>query len=191
MKKFLALLMALMLLFGVSLAENTEDAEDVKDAEVAQDVETADGGIKLDVLTMEDGFTFAIPRNWNYREIMEDEKEKGIFLQGYDLSRNLTLTAIMEAADEQVTPAILAEAMAANTDSFFTATVVKNQKGQELILFVTADGRGMGYIVLDGAGTMVTFLFRHADDSVVIEDEVLTLLMAECAQSVCYADVEE
>ena len=181
MKKLLALLMALMLLLGAAYAEDAEDAGTV---------ETAAGEIRLEQLTMEDGFSFAIPKNWNYREIMEDEQEKGIFLQGYDLSRNLTLTAIMEAADAEVTPTLLAEAMAANPASFYTATVVTNEKGQELILFVTADGCGMGYVVLDGAGTMVTFLYRHADNTMVVEDAVLSDLMVRCAQSVFYGESE-
>lgn len=211
MKKLLAMLLALMLLCGAAFAENAENAEDVKDAEnvTEQSVETAPSAetaaeetapaeedvaaapadeIKLEQHVMVDGLTFSIPKNWNYREIMEDEKEKGIFVQGYDLSRNMTLTAFMEAVEAQITPAMLTEAMNANPESFYTATVVTNQNGQELVLFITADGCGIGCIVLDGAGTMVTFLFRHADNSIVIQDEVLNDLMVQCAQSVCYGE---
>ena len=199
MKKLLAMLLALMLLCGAAFAENAEnvkDAENVEDAEnvTEQSVETAPSDetaadeIKLEQHVMVDGLTFSIPKNWNYREIMEDEKEKGIFVQGYDLSRNMTLTAFMEAVEAQITPAMLAEAMTANPESFYTATVVTNQNGQELVLFITADGCGIGCIVLDGAGTMVTFLFRHADNSIVIQDEALNGLMVQCAQSVCYGE---
>lgn len=208
MKKLLAMLLALMLLCGAAFAENVEnveDAENVTEQSVETDPsdETAAGEtapaevdaaaapaeeIKLEQHVMVDGLTFSIPKNWNYREIMEDEKLKGIFVQGYDLSRNMTLTAFMEAVEAQITPAMLAEAMTANPESFYTATVVTNQNGQELVLFITADGCGIGCIVLDGAGTMVTFLFRHADNSIVIQDEALNGLMVQCAQSVCYGE---
>lgn len=199
MKKLLAMLLALMLLCGAAFAENVKDAENVTEqsVETAPSDETAAAApadeIKLEQHVMVDGLTFSIPKNWNYREIMEDEKEKGIFVQGYDLSRNMTLTAFMEAVEAQITPAMLTEAMTANPESFYTATVVTNQNGLELVLFITADGCGIGCIVLDGAGTMVTFLFRHADNSIVIQDEVLNDLMVRCAQSVYYggpADAE-
>jgi len=196
MKKFLAIITMLMLLFTYASAlaeaepmpaETTETEAPAPEAtETEAPAAEAPAEIKLEQHTMEDGFTFSIPKNWNYRELMGDETELGIFLQGYDLSANMTVTAIMESIDVGITPAMLADVMCQNTASFYTATVVKNDQGQELILFVTANGAGMGYIVIDPSGAMITFLFRHADDSIVIADEALAQLMAQCAQSVYF-----
>ena len=68
-----------------------------------------------------------------------------------------------EYVEGEATAADLADAMVEKADGIGAAQAMVNPQGQELIMFMTADGSNLGYCVLDGQGYMISFIFSRLD----------------------------
>lgn len=172
MKKFfaLALALALTLAAGLALAENP---------------------VVLESLTMSDGFTFAVPSNWEYMELSDEDVEEGYILMATDQANGLALVVFVEPGEEGVTTAALADALRAETESFSDIQIYTNKHGMEIILYEDAEGGMAGFFVLQPDGYVVAFNYAALEEGAdLTQNPVLGQLLVESVESICYMEAE-
>lgn len=171
MKKFLALFLALILCLTASLA-------------LAENV-------VLETLTMSDGFTFAVPSEWEYMELSDEEVEDGYILMAGDKEDGLVMVVFLEPADEGVTTAQLAEALKEEKESFSDIQIYTNKHGMEIILYEDAEGEMVGFFVLQPDGYVVAFNYGIYEEGTSLADNPkLGRMLVESVESICYMDAE-
>lgn len=172
MKKLLtlALAIALTLTAGIALAENP---------------------VVLESLTMSDGFTFAVPSEWEYMELSDEEVEDGYILMAMDEANGLAMVVFVEPGEEGVTTAELADALREETESFSDIQIYTNKHGMEIILYEDAEGGMAGFFVLQPDGYVVAFNYTALEEGADLsQNPVLGQLLVESVESICYMDAE-
>lgn len=148
--------------------------------------------IPTELLVMEDGLTFAVPAGWETGEITEEMQQQGVFVSAVDAEGGYTFIAAVEPVEGEATAADLADAMVEKADGIGAAQAMVNPQGQELIMFMTADGSNLGYCVLDGQGYMISFIFSRSDGQPISAetDAALIMLVSESAAAVHFEKPE-
>ncbi|MBE5779793.1 MAG: hypothetical protein E7331_10760 [Clostridiales bacterium] len=168
MKKILALVLCLMLCITASMALASENK------------------VALEVITMDDGFTFAVPSNWEYMELDEEMIEEGVILIACDVENDLMMTAFLEPLDMEVTAQEFADQMVQD-EEFGFAQVYTNAHGQELILYEYTDHTVVGFFVLQDDGFLAAFNYsRITDDISVADNTLLQQMLMETIENVYY-----
>ena len=169
MKKFISILAVLMLLCTV-----TAFAEEP--------------AIPLETLTMEDGFTFAVPALWSYMPVTEEMDAQNMFLVGFQYTDGLMMSGFMYAMEEGKTLTEHAEEIKAE-GSYSRMEVVTNAKGHEVLRYEYEDGTLAGYEFLLDNGYVVNFMFGYLDRSKpVMEYPGMEAMLDGAVDSLGYAE---
>ena len=168
MKKIAALFIAMLMLTTGALAENP--------------------AIPLDTLTMEDGFTFAVPALWSYLPVTEEMDAQNMFLVGFHYTDGLMMSGFMYAMEEDKTLSQHAEELKAQ-GGYSRMEVVANEKGYEVLCFEYEDGTLAGYEFLLENGYVVNFMFGYLDRSKpIMEYPGMDVMMEQAVNSLCYTE---
>lgn len=169
MKKFFALLAALLLLCTSAFAE--------------------DYTVQMDALTMGDGFTFVAPLNWSYRQLTEEETLlNNLFLVGYGREEDLLFVCTIEN-----TGMSLEERKAAMDEdgSFASTEIVTNAQGLPVLKFVYKDNMLAGYDFEIKDGRIISFTWSCiSDGNPVTENPYMESIFAQGIDGFAFAEVE-
>lgn len=169
MKKFFALLAALLLLCTSAFAE--------------------DYTVQMEALTMGDGFTFVAPLNWSYRQLTEEETLlNNLFLVGYGREEDLLFVCTIEN-----TGMSLEERKAAMDEdgSFASTEIVTNAQGLPVLKFVYKDNMLAGYDFEIKDGRIISFTWSCiSDGNPVTENPYMESIFAQGIDGFAFAEVE-
>lgn len=168
MKKTFALMIVAILCLTVFHALAEDNTENVLPSSQEAQQET----VQLEIVTMDDGFTFAFPSEWQYIELTQEERAQGIVLFGMDMETGMYICFLMKPGIEGVGIEELAIAMAGDKESNNYAEIVENNYGQKVILFETADRTMTGFYLMDKTGCIYIFNYGYQDESVIAVDDL-------------------
>ncbi|MBE5779766.1 MAG: hypothetical protein E7331_10625 [Clostridiales bacterium] len=150
---------------------------------------TAESVVEMDTLTMNDGFTFAVPANWVYRNISDQERQQDhLFLVAFGTEEDLMLICTMEPVQTGVTLAARRDQMLSQT-GFCQVEIIINEKGAEVLLFRHEDGMLGGYEFLLNDNTLITFLYGCISDGRPLSDNPFSRnVLDQGANSLCFLE---
>ncbi|MBE5779796.1 MAG: hypothetical protein E7331_10775 [Clostridiales bacterium] len=170
MKKWITLILAVVLCMSASMSLAEENR------------------VKLETVTLTDGFTFAVPTSWKYRKITH-EKDAGVVMIAYDESMDLLMFVMHEPTKGNVTARQLAQEMAMMPEEFCFVQVYTNAYGQEMVLYEFADHSLIGYCVVLEDGNIATFNYgRYTDSGSIAKNEPLKHMLMDSIENVYYKE---
>lgn len=169
------LMMAQQCMAGTRMEEPEQSA--------AQQLIQTESGIPLEMYTIDD-LIFALPADWAEMPLTEQEQAEGHLAMLTDEATGHVLLVMASEIEAGFTNAQLAETL--GQDGEYAARLLTNAQGQELVQFLTADRSIGGYALMSEDGWMYIFYFSGRD--LLTEDAVLTQLVSDCMDRICFAE---
>lgn len=170
-----------LLMMAQQCAAGTRFAEPEQSAAQGQTIETG-SGILLNAYSI-DSLVFALPAGWTEMPLTEQEQAEGHLAMLTDEATGHVLLVMASEIEAGFTNAHLADTL--GQDGEYTARLVTNAHGQELVQFLTADQTIGGYAVMDADGWM--YIFYFSGKALLTEDAALTQLVSDCMNQVYFA----
>ncbi|MBP3540961.1 MAG: hypothetical protein J6K72_03940 [Clostridia bacterium] len=170
MKKNLAAL-ALVLLFSVTACLSAVLAEEA---------------VKMEVVEIEGFIGFALPSDWEYPLLNEEEQEQGMLIVGADREKNLMLTLSFHGPYRDVTT----QALMDEFQSYANVELVENKHGTQVVRYEYLDGTLTGFYVLADNGLVYAFSYGHLDGTLLQDDEPILSQILEDSVQIVYFPAE-